>query len=57
MPDVGALAALVETREDVEARRAASADSGRILARMPRAVAVPRSARDVLEVVRWANRA
>ena len=55
-PDVGALAALVDTREDEQARLVASVDSGRILARMPRAVAVPRSAGDVLEIVRWANR-
>ena len=55
-PDVHALAALVETRDDESARRAASVDSGRIVARKPRAVAAPRSARDLLEIVRWANR-
>ena len=54
--DFHALAAVVETRDDEDARRAASVDSGRIVARMPRAVAAPRSARDVLEIVRWANR-
>ena len=55
-PDVHALAALVETRDDEHGLRAASVDSGRIVARMPLAVAAPRSARDVLEIVRWANR-
>ena len=55
-PDTRALTALVETRDDEDSRRAASVDSGRIVARMPRAVAAPRSARDVLEIVRWANR-
>ena len=47
---------LVETRDDEDARRAGSVDSGRILARTPRAVAFPRSARDVQEILRWANR-
>ena len=55
-PDVRALTALVETRDDEEARRPASVDSGRILVRTPRAVAFPKSARDVQEIVRWANR-
>ena len=55
-PDVPTLAALVEIRDDEDARRAASVDSGRIVVRTPRAVAVPRSARDVQEIVRWANR-
>ena len=55
-PDVRALAARVETREDEDALRAASVDSGRIVARKPRAVAFPRSASDVEEVVGWANR-
>ena len=54
--DVHALAALVETRDDDSTVRAASMDSGRILARKPRAVAAPRAARDVVEIVRWANR-
>ena len=54
--DVRALAARVDTREGEEALRAASVDSGRILVRMPRAVAAPRTPRDVLEIVRWANR-
>ena len=54
--DVGTLAALVDTRDDEDARRAAGVDSGRILYRMPRAVAAPRAVRDVLEIVRWANR-
>ena len=54
--DVHALTGLVEIRDDEDARRAASVDSGRIVARMPRAVAAPRSARDVQEIVRWANR-
>ena len=54
--DVRALAARVETRDGEEALRAASVDSGRILVRMPRAVAAPRTARDVAEIVRWANR-
>ena len=54
--DVRALAARVDTRDGEEALRAASVDSGRILVRRPRAVAAPRTARDVLEIVRWANR-
>ena len=54
--DVRALAARVDTRDGEEALRAASVDSGRILVRMPRAVAAPRTARDVREIVRWANR-
>ena len=55
--DVHTLAALVETRDDEDALRVASMDSGRILIRMPRAVAAPKAARDVVEIVRWANRA
>ena len=54
--NVEALAALVEIHDDENALHAASVDSGRIVARKPRAVAAPRSARDVLEIVRWANR-
>ena len=54
--DVPAPAALVDTRDDEEALCAASVDSGRILFRRPRAVAAPRTARDVLEIVRRANR-
>ena len=54
--DVRALAARVDTRDGEEALRAASVDSGRILVRRPRAVAAPRTARDVIEIVRWANR-
>ena len=54
--DLHALAALVDTRDDEDTLRAASVDSGRILARKPRALAAPRSARDVVEIVRWANR-
>ena len=55
-PELRALAATVETRDDEDARRAGGVDSGRILARMPQAVAFPGSARDVAEIVRWANR-
>ena len=55
-PDTRALTALVETRDDEDSRLAASVDSGRIVLRMPRAVAAPRSAQDVVEIVRWANR-
>jgi len=54
--DLHTLAALVDTRDDEDTLRAASVDSGRILARKPRALAAPRSARDVVEIVRWANR-
>ena len=54
--ELRALAALVDTRDDEDTLRAASVDSGRILARKPRALAAPRSARDVVEIVRWANR-
>ena len=54
--NVEALAALVEIHDDENALHAASVDSGRIVARKPRVVAAPRSARDVLEIVRWANR-
>ncbi len=55
-PDFHTLTGLVDTLDDEDVLRAASVDSGRILARKPRAVAAPRSARDVLEIVRWANR-
>ena len=55
-PDTRALTALVETRDDEDSRRAASVDSGRIAFRMPRAVAAPNSAQDVVEIVGWANR-
>ena len=54
--DLHTLASLVDTRDDEDTLRAASVDSGRILARKPRALAAPRSARDVVEIVRWANR-
>ena len=47
---------LVDTCDDEDSRYAASVDSGRIVFRMPRAVAAPMSAQDVVEVVRWANR-
>ena len=53
---VRTLAAVVDTRDDEEALRAGSVDSGRILVRRPRAIAAPRTAQDVLEIVRWANR-
>ena len=43
--NVEALAALVEIHDDENALHAASVDSGRIVARKPRAVAAPRSAR------------
>ena len=55
-PDVHTLAALVDARDDEETLRAGSVDSGRILVRMPCAVVAPRAVRDVLEIVRWANR-
>ena len=55
-PDLRRLARLVDTRRDEEARRAASVDSGRIVAKMPRAIVAPRSARDVLEIMHWAGR-
>ena len=55
-PGIRTLAALVDTRDDEDSRFAASVDSGRIVFRMPRAVAAPMSAQDVVEVVRWANR-
>ena len=55
-PGIRTLAALVDTRDDEDSRYAASVDSGRIVCRMPRAVAGPMSAQDVVEIVRWADR-
>ena len=54
--DLRTLSAQVDTRDDEDSRRAASVDSGRIVFRMPRAVAAPTSTQDVVEIVRWANR-
>ena len=54
--DPRTLPALVDTRDDEDSRRAASVDSGRIVFRMPQAVAAPRSTQDVVEIVCWANR-
>ena len=54
-PGASALTDLVETRDGEDSRCAVSADSGRIVFRMPRAVAAPVSAQDVVEIVRRAN--
>ena len=54
--DIFALRDLVEVRDDAAALAANSIDAGHILFQKPRAVAMPKSARDVLEVIQWANR-
>ena len=54
--DIFTLRELVELRDDAAALEANSIDAGHILFQKPRAVATPRSAREVLEIIQWANR-
>lgn len=54
--DVSTLRRVVDLRDDKRSLNAASWDSGMIVFRKPRTVAVPQSADDVLQVIRWANR-
>ena len=56
MADVRALTDPVETRDREDSRWQASVDSGRIVFRMPRAVAALMPAQDVVEIVCRANR-
>ena len=54
--DIFALRELVELRDDAAALAANSIDASRILFQKPRAVAMPKSARELLEIIQWANR-
>ena len=54
--DIFALRELVELRDDAAALEENSIDASRILFQKPRAVAMPKSARELLEVIQWANR-
>ena len=54
--DIFALRELVELRDDAAALEENSTDAGHILFQKPRVVATPKSAREVLEIIQWANR-